>query len=62
MHEKPFQINSWGRVQTRQNDLKSAVSEHARNTGPVQKLLARKTTCFTQDTRGHINSEATTRN
>ena len=46
MHEKPFQINSWGRVQTRQNDLKSAVSEHAKNTGPVQKLLARKTTCF----------------
>ena len=46
MHEKPFQINSWGRVQTRQNDLKSAVSENAKNTGPVQKLLARKTTCF----------------
>ena len=46
MHEKPFQINSWGRVQTRQNDLKSAVSEHAKNTGPVQKLLARKTTFF----------------
>ena len=54
MHEKPFQINSWGRVQTRQNDLKSAVSEHAKNTGPVQKLLARKTTCFhTRYTRPH---------
>ena len=46
MHEKPFQINSRGRAQTRQNDLKSPVSEHAKNTGPVQKLLARKTTCF----------------
>ena len=46
MHEKPFQINSWEHVQTRQNDLKSAVSEHAKNNGPVQKLLAWKTTCF----------------
>ena len=46
MHKKPFQINSLGRVQTKQNDLKSAVSEHAKNTGPVQKLLARKTTWF----------------
>ena len=35
MHEKPFQINSRGRVQTTQNDLKSAVSEHAKNTGPA---------------------------
>ena len=56
MHEKPFQINSWGRVQTRQNDLKSAVSEHAKNTGPVQKLLARKTTSFhTRYTRPYKN-------
>ena len=33
MHEKPFQINSEGRVQTKQNDFKSAVSECAKNTG-----------------------------
>ena len=33
MHEKPFQINSQGRVQTKQNDLKSAVSDCAKNTG-----------------------------
>ena len=33
MHEKPFQINSRGRVQTKQEDLKSAVSEQAKNAG-----------------------------
>ena len=33
MQEKPFQINSQGRVQAKQNDLKSAVSECTKNTG-----------------------------
>ena len=62
MQEKPFQINSRGRVQTRPNDLKSAVSEHAKNTRPVQKYRPGKPPAFTQDTQGHINSEAATRN
>jgi len=68
MSQKPFQINSQGCVQTKQNDLKSAVSERAKNTGysinwASVKIIGQENHLLSHKIqRGHINSEAATRN